>query len=136
MSIFITGIAESQAKIVIDIIKSWVKLFFFDVESVEEYKISKFCFYKWLEEQFDNKFIPLNMHQAIKTWIITCLDHYDSHWLNYHQLNVCGMNQRTSSVCESLHASMQSSYDKVEASMPTSTSANVQMTKDQKRGKK
>ena len=30
---------------------------------------------------------------------------------------------------------MKSSYDKVEASMSTSTSANVQMTKAQRRGK-
>ena len=108
---------------------------FFDVESAKEYKLSKSRFYKWLEEQLDNKFISLNLYQAIKIWIVTSLDHHDSHWLNYHRLNVCGMNQRTSSVCESLHASMKSSYDKVEASMSTSTSANVQMTKAQRRGK-
>ena len=65
------------------------------------------------------------MYQATKTWIVTCLDHHDSHWFNYHWLNVCGMNQRMSSVYESLHASMKSSYDKIEASVSTSTSANV-----------
>ena len=134
MTIFSTGIVDSQAKIVIDIVKSWVKTWFFDIESEEEYKVSKSRFYKWLQEQFEKEYIPLNMYQAIKTWIVTCLDQNDSHWLNYLRLNVCGMNQRTSSVCESLHASMKSSYDKVEASMSTTTSANVQMTKAQRRG--
>ena len=111
-----------------------MKTWFFDIESEVEYKISKSRFYSWLEEQFIQKNIPLNLYQAIKLWIVTCLDHHDSHWLNYLRLNVCGMDQRTSSICESMHASMKSSYDKIQACMSTSTSAMVQMTKAQRRG--
>jgi hypothetical protein len=128
------GLAESKAKLVVDTVKAWVKTWFFDVESKEEYDFSKKRFYKWLDKQLLDKNTPDNLFKAIKLWIGTNLDHYDSHWLNYLQLNVCGMNQCTSSISEALHSSMKSSFDEVQSNMSTCTSAMTQMTKAERRG--
>jgi hypothetical protein len=132
--LYTPGVAESKAKVVLDTVKTWMKTWFFDVDAKFEYDFSRKHFFEWLNKQLEEESIPNNFFQAIKIWIGTYLDHYDSHWLNYLRLNVCGMNQRTSTICEALHSSMKSSFDKVQSNMSTSTSAMTQMTKAERRG--
>lgn len=113
-------------------LKMWVKSWFFDVESELEYNESRRMFFQWLSN-VDTRILPLHSVAAIRTWIRANLDPYDTMWLNYLRLNVCGMNARTTSVGEAMHRSMKIGYDGIKASMSIDVSANTMMNKAKKR---
>jgi len=122
--------------LVLDTVKKWVKTWFFEVETPEEYEISQNRFYIWLDLQVNEKQISTHLLEGIKVWIKNQLSKHERQWLNYVRLHVPGMDQRTSSVGEALHWSMKSGFDGVQSSMAPETAAVKMVTKANRRGKK
>ena len=108
--------------------------FFLNVESEEEYTISRCLFFKRLNEQ-EHVNLPQVSIQAVKIWITTCLEPLSYLWVNHHILFVSGMNFRTTQFGKALHWSMKSGIDGVHSNMSLATSADVTMTKSEHKGK-
>ena len=79
--------------------------------------------------------LPVYTVNAIRSWIYVNLEPYESMWANHTRLYVRGMDQRTTSPAESLHASMKTGHNRVFAGMRLDVSANTMMNKAQKKGK-
>ena len=75
---------------------------FLNIESEEEYTLSRCLFFKWLNEQ-ENMNLPQVSFQAVRIWITTCLDPLSYLWVNYHRFFVSGMNVCITSFGEVLH---------------------------------
>jgi len=116
-------------------VKAWIKTWFFDVETQDEYDLSRREFFVWLTEQTD-KSLPEFTVIALRQWIINHLSPYESMWLNYTRLFTGGLDQRTTSIGEALHWSMKSGFDKVFAAMAPEVAANTMMNKSERKGKK
>ncbi|KAG7356071.1 MULE transposase domain containing protein [Nitzschia inconspicua] len=72
---------------------------------------------------------------SIKTWVTTHLRPLEKMWLNVERLYLCTMDLRTTSISESMHASMKSGFDGVRAGMDTTSSANAVVGKSTRRQK-
>jgi hypothetical protein len=133
--IFLLGVEHSCGMVVLDTVRKWVKTWFFDIESQEEYEVSQNGFYIWLDLQVNDKQVLTHLVEGIKVWIKNQLSKHDRQWLNYVRLSVPGMDQRTSSVGEALHWSMKSGFDGVQSSMAPETAAVKMVTKANQKGK-
>jgi hypothetical protein len=113
----------------LEIVRMWVKTWFFDVEREEEYQHSKSTFLVWLDESKKNGVLPAYTVDSIKVWITNSLQTTESMWLNHRRLYVCTMNVRSTSIAEAMHWSMKSSHDGIRSGMSPHVSANTMMDK-------
>ena len=123
-----------EAKATAEHARLWIKSWCFDVETEGEYKLSKELFYKWLGEQQEETMSTACV-EAIRLWILKCLEPYQNMWLNYKRLNVYGQGQRTTSIGEAMHSSMKSGASGVKASMNVNVAANCMMDNAERKGK-
>jgi hypothetical protein len=110
----------------------WIKSWFFDVESEDEYKFSRSRFNDWLSKQVEVLGQPCI--DAIKVYIVKKLEPYEALWLNYTHLHVLGCNQHTMSIGEAMHWSMKSGTCGVRASMNADVAAGAMMDKAERKG--
>ncbi|KAG7371399.1 MULE transposase domain containing protein [Nitzschia inconspicua] len=118
------GTAPEAMQRAIDVVRWFVKSWFFEVENCEEYIHSRSSLIAWLERGGGSVLEPHTVN-SIKTWITTHLRPLEKMWLNFERLYLCTMDLRTTSISESLHASMKSGHDGVRAGMDTANSANT-----------
>ncbi|KAG7368905.1 MULE transposase domain containing protein [Nitzschia inconspicua] len=118
----------------IDVVRWFVKSWFFDLESCEEYNHSRSYLIAWLEQGSGSVLTP-HIVNSIKTWVTTHLRPLEKMWLNFERLYLCTMDLRTTSISESMHASMKSGFDGVRAGMDTTSSANAVVGKSTRRQK-
>ena len=130
-----TGKAKKLADPVISIIKMWIKTWFFDVETKEEYVLSVHLFFTFLDKMEKDKRLDLFVVEEIRTFVKSKLQPHEEMWVNYHRLLVPGLNGRTTSIGEQMHHSMKSGFDKVLARMSPEKSADNMMNKAQRKGK-
>ena len=122
-------IAESVAQI----IKAWVKDWFFTIEDHDEFQHSKNEFDKWIRSLKDKQ-LPSMSVDSIFCWIKNSLEPLECLWVNYYRLLRFGLNGRTTSIGEALHWATKGAFDGVTASMNPATSANTQMTQAERKG--
>ena len=123
-----------EAKETIRIVQQWVRSWYFDTETANEYDLSRKRFFYWLENRRGNE-LPSYSVDKIKVWISNHLDPYAIMSLNHIRLHVRGLSQRTTSPGEALHCSMKSGFDKIFAAMTPAVSANTMMNKAQRKAK-
>ncbi|KAG7351278.1 MULE transposase domain containing protein [Nitzschia inconspicua] len=112
------GIAPEAMQRAIDVVRWFVKSWFFEVENCEEYIHSRSSLIAWLERG-GGSVLESHTVNSIKTWITTHLRPLEKMWLNFERLYLCTMDLRTTSISESLHSSMKSGHDGVRAGMDT-----------------
>ncbi|KAG7357913.1 hypothetical protein IV203_014529 [Nitzschia inconspicua] len=110
----------------IDAVRWFVKSWFFDLESCEEYNHSRSYLIAWLERGNGSVLKP-HIVNSIKTWVTTHLRPLEKMWLNFERLYLC--------TSESMHASMKSGFDGVRAGMDTTSSTNAVVGKSARRQK-
>ncbi|KAG7368511.1 hypothetical protein IV203_031254 [Nitzschia inconspicua] len=115
----------------IETVRFFVRSWFFDLETREEYEYSRAALRKYLGEG-GGKVLPQQTVDSIKAWLTTSLEKLETLWLNYLRLHVCTINLRTTSVSESMHSSMKAGFDGVRAGMATDVAANTMMDKTQR----
>ncbi|KAG7353009.1 SWIM zinc finger domain protein [Nitzschia inconspicua] len=115
----------------IETVRCFVKSWFFDLESEEEYNYSRAALRKYLMLG-NGKVLPQHTVDSISSWLTTSLEKSGSMWLNHLRLHVCTVNLRTTSVSEAMHSSMKSGFDGVRAGMGTDVTANTMMDKTQR----
>jgi len=123
--------APSETQRAIDVVRWFVRSWFFDLETAEEYKHSRSYLNTWLDRA-RGKVLDDTTVNSIKTWLEARLQPLQKMWLNHERLYVCTMNLRTTSICEAMHSSMKSGFDGVRAAMDTCLSADTMMDKAQR----
>jgi hypothetical protein len=119
----------------IDMIRDWIKTWFFELESEDEYRHSVGELLQFLDMTQENGVLPPHTIESIKVWIIKHLQKSESLWVNYLRLFVPTMNMRTTSIAEALHWSMKSGYDGVCSGNKTEVSASKMMDKAARKAK-
>jgi hypothetical protein len=103
--------SSSLSDVAINTVQDWIKSWFFDVETKEEYVHSTGELLDFQDMSCENQVLPFYSAESIKTWLVGTLQKCESLWNNHERLYVESMNMRTTSVAESLHWSMkQSTY--------------------------
>ena len=74
------------------------------------------------------------MADRIRVWVKENLAPYDPMWVNCYRLHTHGQSQRTTSICEALHASIKSGFDKVYSSLSPKNAAIAIMHKSLRKG--
>lgn len=128
ISSFLDKKAVAKAKKFCDILREWVKTWFYVLETEEEYKDSKNLLNQWIQEQLKNNAVTKDMVTAARAWL-TSLEGKSIFCFHYVRLFTCGMNQRTTNSNEQLHHSIKSGFDGVKSSMSTTKSATNMVNK-------
>jgi hypothetical protein len=112
--------------------RNWIKTWFFDVETEDEYLKSKTMFHQWLAKLRGNP-LPNDLVTDIVTWLNKKLFPKENMWVNYMRTEVMGMQGRTTSIAEALHASLKSGFGGVMSSMATDKSCDTILKKSKRR---
>ena len=131
-NIDMNGPNKVLTKQTVNVIKMWVKSWYFDVENNTEYVFSRRLVFHWLKSLSGSVLSDLAVTK-ISLWIKTNLDPYSTYSLNYHRLHVNGFSARTTSTAESMHNSMK--VDGGLANSGVHKSAAKMMDKAQRKGK-
>ena len=124
--------AVSKANAFKDVLRRWVKTWFFDLETKAEYDDSKNCCLEWIDEEIRLGKVGGLMGSKAKKWIKD-LDSRSSYWANYSRLYTSGMDQRCTSIGEQMHWHIKSGHNGVKSSMSTATAAVNILTKSKRR---
>jgi hypothetical protein len=97
----------------IDMIRYWVKSWFFDVETEFEYKFSKRLFNCWMKLQKEAGNLSPAVIAVAEKWLQKSVYVQDQYWANHDRLFVGSIECRTTSIVESMHGSMKGGFDGV-----------------------
>jgi hypothetical protein len=115
-------------------LKGFLKQWGFEIETADEFQYSKVQLFAWLDAS-KGKDLSIHAVDTIKAWILNSLLPFEFMWVNHHRLYTGGMSMRTTSIAESLHNSMKTSYDSVYSSMTLQKSGETMMNKASRRHK-
>jgi hypothetical protein len=111
-----------QEKPFIDLIRYWVKSWFFEVETEFEYKYSKKLFKCWMKLQKESGNLSPAVIAVAEQWLQKSIYVQDQYWANHDRLFVGSIECRTTSIVESMHGSMKGGFDGVhQANSPETT---------------
>jgi hypothetical protein len=117
---------EQDQKPALDIIKLWIKSWFFDVETELEYQYSRKAFNDWLKLQRESGTLSSHTIDTLENWLTESIFGQDQYWANHDRLFVGGMECRTTSIVNPMHSSLKCGYDKVlhQTNSPEATAHN------------
>jgi hypothetical protein len=118
---------QHDAKATAQVARHWIATWFLQCETHYEYIYSRKQFFSWLISK--NDILSQICVDKVQEFIIKKLDPYDAMTLNHVYLNVAGLNQRTTSIAESMHRAMKYGLCGVNPSLDAHVSANMMMNK-------
>jgi len=124
--------SHTQKKVA-ECVFNWIRGWFFYVESVAEYDLSKSMFYAWLDKQ--EHILTNATLDTIHRHTIKNLFPYEALWVNYIRLKVLGFGERTTSIGEAMHWSMKSGPNGVRPCMNVDVAGDNMMSKAERLGK-
>ena len=115
----------NDCKSIISTIYGWINTWFWDIETKNEYTVSKEAIFLYLKKDIVLHAIGETGVNAIAVFITKHLSVMEHKWLRCHRLHVFGMDQKTTSIVESANATTKKGPIRVTASMKINKSAEV-----------